>query len=158
VTSCEACEDLVIVAAALLEAERPAVRPSSLPTASAVWQRAHWQARQAAARDAARPLLVVQRLAAFSLMAVLVAGAGWLSGLLPARDALIAPAGRLWAALVSDSHAAATVLIGAVARPVVPPALGWVVGGAVAAGVLLVALAFGVSRLADSAVETQPRR
>lgn len=147
VASCEACAETALVARAMADADEP--RDVRVPDAGIVWLRAQLAARDEARRRAARPLWLAQVAAAV----VLVAGAGaWWSG---ASGWLTHAMGTMWAGatnllpsaawIASASDASASAPSGATAR--------WALG-ALLAGILVLPLALGLSRLADHGDES----
>lgn len=59
VASCEACTDLLAVAAPLLDGHRALMRDATVPSSAIVWWRAQVRSRREAAEKAERPISVV---------------------------------------------------------------------------------------------------
>jgi hypothetical protein len=73
VASCAICADIAAVALPLLSDRHAAVQTAEVPSSAIVWWRAQMRARQEAARVAARPISVVQGIAAVAAMVLAVA-------------------------------------------------------------------------------------
>jgi len=73
VAACSLCGDVALLAAALQEDRDAAWAEAPVPPASAVWWRAQVRAREEAARLAARPIAVIQAVAAVCVFAASVA-------------------------------------------------------------------------------------
>jgi hypothetical protein len=161
VEGCGCCSDLVTVAGAVRESADAATAEIRVPDAAAVWQRAQWAARQDAARAAARPVAAAQTIAAAGVVAVLVGAVIWLGGLLPEWPDLTGASENAfagWLGVKSAAESAWTLVADRVVMTRLPPGLGWILSGAVGAGLLLVALALGVSKLADSPSDSPAHR
>lgn len=82
VAGCQGCQDLVNVLSPLGDAWAASRAEAQLPASGTVWWRAQMRARQEAARAAARPIAIVQTVAAVAGAAIiilcLVAIAPWL--------------------------------------------------------------------------------
>jgi len=80
VASCEVCGDVAEVASAM-SAERDAAwqEAAALPPAQVVWLRAQARARSAAAREAARPIAVMQALGLASAAGVISVAIGFIA-------------------------------------------------------------------------------
>ena len=79
VETCAVCADVVAVAVAMQEEHTVACQQAHIPSARLVWWRAELRARQEAARKAARPMTLVQGVAAACLLTALVTIASLLS-------------------------------------------------------------------------------
>jgi hypothetical protein len=79
VEQCPICADVVAVAAAMQEEHSLACQQAHVPSAGLVWWRAELRARQEAARKAARPMTLVQGVAAACGLAALLTVASLLS-------------------------------------------------------------------------------
>jgi len=79
VAGCAVCHDVAAVAAALREDHADAWAEARVPPSGAVWWRLELRARTEAARVAARPITVVQTIAAACAAIVLIAFAGIVS-------------------------------------------------------------------------------
>jgi hypothetical protein len=92
---------------------------------------------------------------------VLVGAVIWLGGLLPEWPGLGSVsdgAAGGWLSVRSAAESAWALVADSVAIARLPPGFAWVVSGAVGAGLLLVALAFGLSKLADSSSDSPAHR
>lgn len=104
VASCEICQDVIIVAAAMCEDREAAWREANVPSSGQMWWRAEMRARQDAVREASRPVTIAQGVA--FVLAIVVAGAGawyaWPSvqGLLATPPPLFIPLAIAMIALV----------------------------------------------------------
>ena len=76
VAACGICQDVIAVAAAMQEDNDAAGREANVPSSGQMWWRAEMRARQAAIREASRPVTVAQSVAAL-LALVVVGAAGW---------------------------------------------------------------------------------
>jgi hypothetical protein len=72
VDQCPVCADVVAIAAAMQEEHTLACQQAHVPSAGLVWWRAELRARQEATRKAARPMTLVQGVAAASFLAALL--------------------------------------------------------------------------------------
>jgi hypothetical protein len=153
VAGCAACAETVTVAAALRQMEDDEVSPP-LPDARAVWQRAQWQARQDAMSRAAGPVVAMQGIAGVGTLTLLVVTAVWLGTRAPVGERLTAYWNGLKAA--SASIGSAAVSGAGVFTFDVPAGTVWLLGGALALGLTAVAVAVGLSTLAD--LQSEPRR
>jgi hypothetical protein len=79
VETCPVCADVVAVAVAMQEEHTTACQQAHVPSAGLVWWRAELRARQEAARKAARPMTLVQGIAAACLLTALLTVASLLS-------------------------------------------------------------------------------
>jgi hypothetical protein len=142
--ACPTCADLALAAGAIVELRDEAAMGPALPDASVVWYRAQRRAREAAARRAARPLVVVQGLALVCLVGL--AAAWWTDG--------ISVAARWWTRLAQLAPAlpAAPSLPADVGRL---PLVLWLLGGTLAAWLVLVPVAFYMAKLADRPDEAE---
>jgi hypothetical protein len=76
VEACAICTDVVAVAAAMRDEHDVARQQASIPSSGQVWWRAQMRARQAAIREASRPIAMAQGVAAVLALG-LTATAGW---------------------------------------------------------------------------------
>jgi hypothetical protein len=146
VAGCGSCAETVMVAAALRELEYEEA-PAGLPDARVVWQRAQWQARQDAMQRAARPVVAMQGVAALGIVLLILVAAGWLSTRLLFGDRMAA----LWNGLQTAAASVGTTAL-TVADLLTFESQGSVVlllAGAVALGLTAIAIAIGLSTLAD---------
>lgn len=153
VAGCAACAETVLVAAALRQMEHDdAVAP--LPDARVVWQRAQWQARQDAMARAAGPVVAMQGIALVGVITLMVVVAGWLGTRAPLGDRLTA----YWDGLktASASMGSAAVSGAGVFTFDMPASTIWLLGGSIALGLTAIAIAMGLSTLAD--LQADPRR
>ena len=146
VASCPHCADLVVVASAILDERDRGEQYARLPDAGIVWFRAQVRAREDARRRAARPLLIAQIAGAAVVVAIL---AMWSGGLIERVPALAASG---WSAL-ADLFATQPALIGEAGAQsgatVSQTTNSWLVPALLVTTLVVVMLAFGVSRLAD---------
>ena len=79
VASCEICQDVITVAAAIQADHEAAYREANVPPSGQMWWRAEMRARQDAVREAARPVTIAQGVAVALTLVVAVAAAwfGW---------------------------------------------------------------------------------
>lgn len=76
VASCAICRDVITVASAMQADHDAAWREANVPSSGQMWWRAEMRARQAAIREASRPVTVAQGVAALFAL-VVSAIAGW---------------------------------------------------------------------------------
>jgi hypothetical protein len=88
VAECAICADVAAVAAALQDDHADAWTAARVPPSGAVWWRLELRARTEAARTAARPITVIQTIAAACAAIVLIVFAGLMSPWLRQRLAL----------------------------------------------------------------------
>lgn len=155
VAECASCTDAVIVSLAMGDAMSVA-NDVVAPDATAVWQRAQWQARQDAMRVASRPVMAAQALAAVGLLAAIGAGVMWLANLAP-RPAVMADsaadrATSLWSRLAELW----LPMIDAVRE--LPTGSAWLASGVIGGVLLVIGLAFLLSTLADFASDPPAQR
>ena len=146
VAGCAACAETVTVAAAVRELEC-AEPVGPLPDARAVWQRAQWQARQDAVARAARPVTAMQGVAVAGVVMLILVTAGWLSTRSSFGDRVATFWNGLQAATASIGSAA--VSVADLFTFAIPVTAVWLIGGALALGLTAVAIAVGLSTLAD---------
>lgn len=79
VRECRSCEELAAIVLPLLDEHRAATLQARVPSSGIVWWRAQQRARLEAARTAARPITVVQRLSAACAAGLLAAAVGYVS-------------------------------------------------------------------------------
>lgn len=81
-TACAVCADVVEVAAPLLAERGELSEEARIPSSAVMWWRAQMRARQEAAREASRPIVVAQVIATTAALilvgGVLYVGAPWL--------------------------------------------------------------------------------
>jgi hypothetical protein len=127
VRACAICGDLVTAASALLDEHEGAWSEARVPPSAVVWWRAQVQAREEAARAAARPIAFIQGVAASCAVWVAVslvrafplpalAWRGWISGLVigaPEVSAAAAaiPGGTAFLAVVGTSLLLASIAL-----------------------------------------------
>jgi hypothetical protein len=80
VAGCAVCQDVALIAAVIDADYEQAWRHVRVPSSAHVWWRAQMRARRDATRAAARPITLVQGLAAASTAGLAAAGVGYLSG------------------------------------------------------------------------------
>ena len=73
VASCEICQDVITVAAAIQADHDAAYREANVPSSGQVWWRAEMRARQDAIREASRPVAVAQGVAVVLALVVAIA-------------------------------------------------------------------------------------
>jgi hypothetical protein len=153
VAGCASCAETVTVAAALRELDYDEVT-ASLPDARAVWQRAQWQARQDAMARAARPVVAMQGVAVIGTLTLMVVAAVWLSTRLLFGERIAA----FWRSLrtAAASAGAAAVTVADLLTFEIPGSVVWLLAGAITLGLTAVAIAIGLSTLAD--LQSEPRR
>ena len=146
VASCASCSDLAIVASAITDVRDTGDEYHRLPDSGIVWLRAQMRAREDATQRAARPLLMAQIAGLVAVTAIL---AVWSGGLMGSFSAF---ASTGWTA-VSDLFARQSSLFAqttpsgtGTAAPGLPT---WLLPALVGGTLAVVALAFGVSKLAD---------
>jgi hypothetical protein len=76
VSSCEICQDVIAVATAMREDHDTAYQEANVPSSGQMWWRSEMRARQAAVREAGRPVAVAQGVAVVLALAV-ASVAGW---------------------------------------------------------------------------------
>lgn len=153
VAGCSSCAEAVTVASAVRDLEQDEVL-APLPDARAVWQRAQWQARREEMERAARPVVAMQGIAAIGIITMIVVAAGWLSTRVLFGDRMAA----LWNGLQTVAASIGTTVL-TVADLFTFEIQGSVVlllAGAIALGLTAIAIAIGLSTLAD--VHREPRR
>ncbi|MCC7042422.1 MAG: hypothetical protein IT183_01035 [Acidobacteria bacterium] len=153
VAGCASCTETVTVAAALRELEYEE-EAAPLPDARAVWQRAQWQARQDAMQRAARPVVAMEGIAALGIIALIVVAVGWLSTSWLFGDRVAA----FWQGLriAATSVGAAAMSLADLFAFDIPGNVVWLLAGAIALGLTAIAIAIGLSTLAD--LQSDPRR
>jgi len=77
-TSCATCREVADLAAMLRDDQIGLCRSAEVPSSSQVWWRAAVRARAEAQRAAARPIMIVQRVAAVGAAALMAAAPIWL--------------------------------------------------------------------------------
>lgn len=153
VAGCPSCAETVTVAAALRALEHDEATPS-LPDARVVWQRAQWQARREAMKRAARPVVAMQGVAAVGIIALVVMAAGWLTMSASFGERVGELARRVMTAAGSMGTAAVTVAD--LFTFEIPGSVVWLLAGAIALGLTTIAVAIGLSTLAD--FQSEPRQ
>jgi hypothetical protein len=153
VASCSSCAEAAVVAAAVRELDQDEAL-AHLPDACVVWQRAQWQARREEMQRAARPVVAMQGIAAICILTMIVLATAWLSTRMLFADRLAG----LWKGLQAAAASIGTTAL-TVADLFTFEIQGNVVlllAGAIALGLTAVAVAIGLSTLAD--VHREPRR
>jgi hypothetical protein len=113
VAECAVCTDLAVVAAAMAQDDEAAWTDAAPPASELVWWRAQLRARSEAAQAAARPMAIVQGLAAVVAIAALVAVAMGMGGVMAsAASGLSAGAAALVARVPLGLESASFVLRG----------------------------------------------
>jgi hypothetical protein len=150
VARCASCADLAAVAVAVADLRDEEARPR-VPDAALVWHRAQIRARADAARLAARPLLLAQAAGLAALVVLLTiwwAGlSGWLGETMHTAGSLVATAAQVPAAVQG--------MIDRVRQTASADAAAWRWLAGAIAGVVVVSIALGLSRLVDGPEESR---
>jgi hypothetical protein len=144
VASCASCADLAAVALAVTDLRDATSAQVRVPDAGLVWYRAQLQAREDAARRAARPLLAAQAAGLVLLAAALTIWSGGLGGLVAGA---LSDAWTSFTGLLIPTAPLADIV--EQARQSAAPALLRGLALVTIAALLVLSLAVGLSRLAD---------
>ncbi|MEO8482990.1 MAG: hypothetical protein ABI634_12320 [Acidobacteriota bacterium] len=154
VASCPNCVELALVASAIVDVRDSGEGYRHLPDSGIVWLRAQMRAREDATNRAARPLWLAQFAGVAAVVAIL---AIWSSGLMGSVSG-VASSG--WTSM-TDLFARVPELFVLSIQPAgggtgAETATRWLIPGLIVATLGVIALAFGVSKLADGDGE-EPR-
>jgi hypothetical protein len=108
---CPVCADVVEIATLLRDEHAVACREAELPSAGLVWWRAELRARQEAARVAARPMTLVQGVAAACAVAALLTLIGALVPWARAEMVAVVDAVRMGAFVSRTSPAGSSMVL-----------------------------------------------